>query len=53
LDVFVEEIPFRQARNYTKSVLKHTARLRHTYHGEDRMYVPNTLIATHTEHPNY
>ena len=53
LDVFIEEIPFRQARGYSKSVLKHTARLRHIYYGEQRMYVPNTLIAEHTQYPNY
>jgi soluble lytic murein transglycosylase len=53
LDVFVEEIPYRQARRYTKRVLSHTARYRRLYYGEDRMYVPNRLESRHRATPNY
>ncbi|MBD90071.1 MAG: hypothetical protein CL940_07025 [Deltaproteobacteria bacterium] len=53
LDVFVEEIPYRQARRYTKKVLSHTARYRRLYYGEDRMYVTNRLEARHRATPNY
>jgi TolA-binding protein len=53
LDVFVEEIPYGQARRYTKRVLSHTARYRRLYYGEDRMYVPNRLESRHRATPNY
>jgi soluble lytic murein transglycosylase-like protein/tetratricopeptide (TPR) repeat protein len=53
LDVFVEEIPYRQARRYTKRVLSHTARYRRLYYGESRMYVTNRLEARHRTTPNY
>ena len=53
LDVFVEEIPFRQARGYAKTVLRHTAHIRHVYHGETDLYVPNHLLAAVSDKPNY
>ena len=53
LDVFVEEIPYRQARRYTKKVLSHTARYRRLYYGENQMYVTNRLEARHRATPNY
>lgn len=53
LDVFVEEIPYGQARRYTKKVLSHTARYRRLYYGESRMYVTNRLEARHRTSPNY
>ena len=53
LDVFVEEIPYGQARRYTKKVLSHTARYRRLYYGEDRMYVTNHLESRHRTSPNY
>jgi soluble lytic murein transglycosylase-like protein/TolA-binding protein len=53
MDVFMEEIPYRQARSYARSVLVHTARYRHIYHGETFMYVTNALNPRHQEEPNY
>ncbi len=53
MDVFIEEIPFRQARRYTRKVLMHTARYRRVYHGEEGMYVSNRLDGAHGPTPNY
>ena len=53
MDVFIEEIPFRQARRYTRKVIMHTARYRRVWHGEEGMYVSNRLDATHGPTPNY
>ncbi|MGB0589833.1 MAG: tetratricopeptide repeat protein [Myxococcota bacterium] len=53
MDVFIEEIPFRQARRYTRSVIKHSARYRRIYHGDDGLYVANTLRTNHGAEPNY
>jgi len=53
MDMFIEEIPFNQARAYTKSMIRHLARYRRIYHGEDHTYVSNALDPAHLPHPNY
>lgn len=53
MDMFIEEIPFDQARGYTKSVIRHLARYRAIYHGTERTYVSNALYAEHLPQPNY
>ncbi|MGM0575480.1 MAG: transglycosylase SLT domain-containing protein [Myxococcota bacterium] len=53
MDVFIEEIPFRQARGYARKVLRYTARYRRTYHGEPHMYVSNDLDPRHGATPTY
>lgn len=53
MDVFIDEIPYGQARRYTRSVLKHAARYRRIYHGDATLYVTNQLRASHEPEPNY
>ncbi|MCA9518600.1 MAG: transglycosylase SLT domain-containing protein [Myxococcales bacterium] len=53
MDMFIEEIPFDQARAYAKSVLKHLARYRAAYHGEQHTYVSNELRREYLPEPNY
>lgn len=53
MDAFIEEIPYRQTRRYTRSVLGHMARYRRIYHGERGMYVSNRLVADYLPTPNY
>lgn len=53
MDMFIEEIPFDQARAYSKSVLKHLARYRAAYAGEQRTYVSNELRREYLPAPNY
>jgi len=53
MDLFVEQIPYDQARNYARSVLEKVARYRRTYHGEKRIYVSNRLASQSLLQPNY
>jgi soluble lytic murein transglycosylase-like protein len=53
LDMFIEDIPYDQARNYTKRVFEHIAAYRHVYHDEDGYYIRNTLDPTMGDGPNY
>lgn len=53
MDVFIEEIPYRQARGYARSVLANIARYRRIYHGEERVYVTNHLDTRVLAQPNY
>ncbi len=53
MDVFVEEIPFREARNYAKSVLENVARFRRAWHDEVHPYVSNHLEPRALPEPNY
>ncbi len=53
MDMFIEEIPFGQARSYAKSVLKHLARYRAIYHGELHTYVSNAVARDFAAEPNY
>jgi len=53
MDMFIEEIPFGQARGYAKSVLKHLARYRAIYHDERHTYVSNTIARDFAAEPNY
>ena len=43
LDEFVEEIPFREARGYTKKVLRHLALYRRIYLGESGPWVSQKI----------
>jgi soluble lytic murein transglycosylase-like protein len=53
LDLFVEEIPFDQPRNYAKRIIEHIARYRRIYHGEGAPYVTNRLVGDCLALPNY
>ncbi|MCC6623189.1 MAG: lytic transglycosylase domain-containing protein [Deltaproteobacteria bacterium] len=53
LDMFVEDIPYDQARNYVKTVIEHIAAYRRVYHGEGHVYVTNTIRADMGDGPNY
>lgn len=53
MDMFIEEIPYDQARGYAKSVLANIAKFRATYHGESNIYVTNALKRDYSEQPNY
>lgn len=53
MDAFIEEIPFRQARRYTRKVLQQTARYRRVYHGDAAIYVANLLDHGYKAEPNY
>ena len=43
LDVFIELIPFHQAREYSKKVYRHLALYRKIYFGEDSLYIGQTI----------
>lgn len=53
LDMFIEDIPYDQARGYTKTVLEHIAAYRRIYHGEEHLYIRNTIDPTMGDTPNY
>ena len=53
MDLFIEHIPYSQAKNYARSVLEKVARYRRTYHGEERIYVSNRLATESRLQPNY
>jgi len=53
MDMFIEDIPYDQARGYTKTVLEHVAAYRRIYHGEEHLYIRNTIDPTMGDGPNY
>jgi soluble lytic murein transglycosylase-like protein len=53
LDEFVEEIPFDQARGYTKKVLRFLALFRRLYEGRDDLYVGQVLTQETLVEPRY
>ncbi len=53
LDEFVEEIPFNQARRYTKKVLRFLALFLRMYEGADGIYVGQDLRADILVDPRY
>ncbi|MFO0750919.1 MAG: transglycosylase SLT domain-containing protein [Myxococcota bacterium] len=53
LDMFIEDIPYDQARNYTKTVLEHIAAYRRIYAGETHLYIRNTIRTDEGDGPNY
>ena len=53
MDMFIEDIPYDQARGYTKTVLEHIAAYRRIYHGEQHLYLRNTIDPTMGDGPNY
>lgn len=53
MDMFIEDIPYDQARGYTKTVLEHIAAYRRIYHGEEHVYIRNDIDTTLGEGPNY
>lgn len=53
LDVLIEEIPYDEAREYTKKVLRFWALYRRIYRGEERFDLPNTLKPTVRDNINF
>jgi soluble lytic murein transglycosylase-like protein/Flp pilus assembly protein TadD len=53
MDMFIEDIPYDQARGYVKTVLEHLHAYRRIYHGEEHLYVRNDIDATMGDAPNY
>jgi soluble lytic murein transglycosylase-like protein/tetratricopeptide (TPR) repeat protein len=53
MDLFVENIPYRESRGYARSVLERIAHYRRLYHGEERIYASNHLNPDCLVHPNY
>jgi soluble lytic murein transglycosylase len=53
LDMFIEDIPYDQARGYTKTVLENIAAYRRIYHGEEHVYLSNVIDPTLGDGPNY
>jgi len=53
MDVFIEQIPYRQARGYARSVLEYVAKYRRVHHGEAHIYVSNALDPRALLQPNY
>ena len=53
VDVFIEEIPYRQTLNYAKSAVENVARYRHIYHGHSGLTLTNAVNPSTTPTPNY
>jgi len=53
LDVLIEEIPYDEAREYTKKVLRFWALYRRIYRGEARFELSNTLKPTVRDNINF
>jgi soluble lytic murein transglycosylase-like protein len=53
LDMFIEDIPYDQARNYTKRVFEHIGAYRRVYHAEEGYYIRNVIDTTMGDSPNY
>lgn len=53
LDEFVEEIPYDQAREYTKKVTRFLALFLRTYEGIDDLYIGQTIQRDYTAQPNF
>ncbi|MFT7578656.1 MAG: soluble lytic murein transglycosylase-like protein [Myxococcota bacterium] len=53
MDMFIEEIPFGQARRYTKTMTKNVARYHAAHHGQAHTYVSNALRSDFLASPNY
>ncbi len=53
LDMFIEDIPYDQAKNYTKRVLEHIGAYRRVYHAEEGYYIRNVIDPTMGDSPNY
>jgi hypothetical protein len=53
LDEFVEEIPFNQARRYTKKVLRFLALFLRIYEGQDGLYIGQNLRGDVYTDPRY
>lgn len=53
MDLFVENIPYRESRGYARSVLERIASYRRVYHAEGRIYASNSLKPQCLAQPNY
>lgn len=53
LDEFVEEIPFDQARGYTKKVTRYIALYLRIYEGIEHLYVGQKMRLDHLPNPNF
>ncbi|MFZ4738890.1 MAG: transglycosylase SLT domain-containing protein [Bradymonadia bacterium] len=53
LDELIEEIPYDEAREYTKKVLRYWALYRRIYNGERRFEIPNEVGSTVLDNINF
>jgi tetratricopeptide (TPR) repeat protein len=53
MDEFVEEIPFTQARGYTKKVIRFLALYLRIYEDVEQLYIGQNLRVDYLEHPNF
>jgi|GEM_PF-1363659 len=53
LDIFVEWIPYTQARRYSKRIAEHVGSYRRVYHDEAHIYLRNAIVTELGEGPNY
>lgn len=53
MDEFVEEIPFTEAREYTKKVLRHLALYRRTWQGDDGLEVGQVIDPAFRDNINF
>ena len=53
LDEFIEEIPYNQAREYSKKVTRFIGLYMRLYEGEDRLYIGQNLRRDYKAQPNF
>lgn len=53
LDMFVELIPYTQARKYSKRIVEHVGSYRRTWHAEPHTYIRNGIVTELGDGPNY
>jgi soluble lytic murein transglycosylase len=53
LDEFVEEIPYNEAREYTKKVTRFLGLYLDLYEGHTNLYIGQKLRPSYREHPNF
>ncbi len=53
LDEFVEEIPFNEARGYTKKVIRYLALYLRIYEGIDHLYIGQKMRVDYLPNPNF
>ncbi len=53
MDIFIEWIPYTQARKYAKRIVEHVGSYRRVYHDEPHVYVKNTVVTELGDGPNY
>jgi tetratricopeptide (TPR) repeat protein len=53
MDEFVEEIPFNEARGYTKKVIRFLALYLRIYEGVEQLYIGQNMRMDYLTHPNF